>query len=352
MTRSTLLLLLACAAAGLGTIQDASAIITRHDVTDDEYVVDDSDYPALVDLFWPGDCIGTLITNNTLLTVAHCAEDLRDSDSLIVNGTPHNIDTIMLHPDWDGWNNDIALVRFENEVNDVTPYAIYKGIDEEGEMLTLVGRGVHATGLEGEPGATTDGLLRRATNRVSSTTNQWLEVYFEDPDGTDALTDLEGVGAAGDSGSPAFLDTDDGFVIAGLNSWGDAPRGVQIGQYGAFDFSTRVSQFADWIEKHTGETGDGGSDPGDDGDDTGDDGDDTGDSGGDDDDGNDDDVDGDDVDNDDDVDGDDVDGAPDCGSRWSCATATGSCATAPGSTAGWLPLVICLGLVRRRASSL
>ena len=56
--------------------QDAEAIITRDDVPDASYVVPDADYPAVVDLFEPGDCIGTLITTQHLLTVAHCAEDL------------------------------------------------------------------------------------------------------------------------------------------------------------------------------------------------------------------------------------------------------------------------------------
>ena len=339
MRRNKLLALTVFATFGFNTISDASAIITRHDVSDEEYVVDDADYPELIDLFYPGDCIGTFITDTTLLTVAHCAEDLRESDSLIVNGEPLGIDTIMLHPDYNGWNNDVALIRMESATEGITPYAIYKGTDELGQTLTLVGRGVHATGQEGEPGGSTDGLLRRATNVVSFTSNQWLEVYFEDPDGTDELTDLEGVGAAGDSGSPAFIETDEGLVIAGLNSWGDAPRGIQIGQYGASDYSSRVSQFTDWIEKHSGGTaGDSPDDPddpddpndGDDSDDGSDDdaGDDNGEDSGDDEDNNDEGE----IDSDDDED----------------ACDPGGCSTAPVSGLGWAPTLLALGLLRRR----
>ena len=41
--------------------QEAEAIIIRDDRNDADYVVDDADYPALVDLIEKGDCIGTLV---------------------------------------------------------------------------------------------------------------------------------------------------------------------------------------------------------------------------------------------------------------------------------------------------
>jgi hypothetical protein len=249
---------------GLLSAQEASAIITRHDVDDTEYLVEDSDYPALADLFEPGDCIGTLIHPSYLLTVAHCAEEMRTSRPLSLNGVSYAIDEILLHPQWRGWNYDIALIRFEEAVQGVTPHQLYRGSEENGERLILVGRGVHATGLEGQPGATMDRQLRRATNIVTDTDAQWIEVYFDEP-GEDGVTDLEGVGAAGDSGGPAFIETDEGAFIAGLNSWGDSEGSVRIGQYGAWDYSTRVSQHLEWLDEVTGaENGDDTGDPGDD----------------------------------------------------------------------------------------
>ena len=216
---------------GLTVCDRASAIMTRHDVDDALYVVEDADYPALVDLFEPGDCIGTLIEASHLLTVAHCAEDLRVGDRLRVHGTRYEIADVVLHADYDGWTDDIALVRFAEPVSDVTPMSFYRDTDEDGQTLILVGRGLHATGLEGEPGATTDGELRRATNTVTKTNKHWIEVYFEEP-GEDGITEMEGVGAGGDSGSPAFIETDEGLLIAGLNSWGDSDLPIRIGQYG------------------------------------------------------------------------------------------------------------------------
>jgi MYXO-CTERM domain-containing protein len=229
----------------------ASAIIRRDDVSDDDYIVEDSDYPEVVDLFEPGDCTGTLIHALYLLTVAHCAEDLRARSTLTVAGALHVVDEVILHPMFTGWPYDIALIRFETPVRGVTPVPLYRKSDELGQTLTIVGRGVHATGLEGEPGGTTDGRLRRATNVVSAVTGQWLEVYFEPPDDPN-VTDLEGVGAEGDSGGPAFIENEDGRFLAGLNSWGDSRQDSAIGKYGAWDYSTRVSHFADWVDQQMG----------------------------------------------------------------------------------------------------
>ena len=125
--------------ASMALATDAAAIIIRHDVDDAEYVVSDEDYPALVDLFQPGDCIGTLIHESHLLTVAHCAEDLREGRSLEVAGVDHEIAEVVFHPGWDGWFDDIALVRFTDAVEGVTPLGLYSGTDELGSMIFVMG---------------------------------------------------------------------------------------------------------------------------------------------------------------------------------------------------------------------
>ena len=239
---------LSVAGFGLLAVPDSSAIIVRHDVADAEYVVADADYPALTDLISRGDCIGTLIHESFVLSVAHCAVDLSPGDSLEIGGAAHVVADVYLHPQWENRDKyDIALVRLEEPVTGVDPIPIYRGSDELGAVVTLVGRGVTATGVDGEAGGHTDGKLRRATNVVSAVNDQFLEVVFERP-GEDGVTDLEGVGAAGDSGGPAFLDVDGTRYVAGLNSWGDGDRGTGIGQYGALDYQTRVSRFAGWLD--------------------------------------------------------------------------------------------------------
>jgi hypothetical protein len=225
------------------------AIIIRDDLDDSNYLVNDSDYPALVDLIERGDCIGTLVHESYLLTVAHCAADLDPGDSLNVNGTPYSVAEIIPHPQWNQRRDeyDIALVRFSRPVEGVTPLPIYRGGDETGSLITLVGRGDTNTGLQGERGARNDGKLRRCTNIATSVDDHFIEIRFEKP-GEEGITSLEGVGAAGDSGCPVFIEIEGVSYIAGLNSWGDGPRGVKVGQYGAFDYQTRVTQYLDWLD--------------------------------------------------------------------------------------------------------
>ncbi|HIG85164.1 MAG TPA: hypothetical protein EYG40_00985 [Verrucomicrobia bacterium] len=65
--------------------QEAEAIIIRNDRNDTAYIVKDADYPALVDLIEKGDCIGTLVHESFLLTVAYqlrnIGKDLAESFS-------------------------------------------------------------------------------------------------------------------------------------------------------------------------------------------------------------------------------------------------------------------------------
>lgn len=238
---------------------EASAIIIRDDVADAEYIVEDADYPAVVTLFPPDDCAATLFHESHLVTVAHCAVDLGAGDSLQVGGSASTVAEVTLHPMWtDGDNYDIAIVRLEGAVQGVEPLPLYRGADEMGAEVTLVGRGTTGTGLEGENGGSNDGVLRRATNIVTSVEALLFEVVFDAPADAD-VTGLEGVGASGDSGGPVFLDVDGVPHVAGLNAFGDAPNGVGIGQYGGMDYQTRVSAFVGWVDEVVA----GAEDPGD-----------------------------------------------------------------------------------------
>lgn len=245
----------------IASVAPAGAVIIRHDVPDAEYVVADADYPALVALFDGWDCTASLVHESFLLTVAHCAMDLEAGDSIEIAGAPRAIAEVILHPGWrDEDNFDIALIRLEQPVAGVAPLPIYRGSSELGATITIVGRGVTATGLEGEDGAESDMLLRAATNEVSAVGDHFIEVIFE-RGGEAGVTDREGVGASGDSGGPALIEVGGGLAIAGLNSWGEGDDGV--GTYGARDYQTRVSRYRDWIDGIVGATGPGGDDPGD-----------------------------------------------------------------------------------------
>jgi secreted trypsin-like serine protease len=57
---------------------------------------------------------------------------------------------------------------------------------------------------------------------------------------------LEGVGAPGDSGGPAFIEVDGRLRLAGVSS---ASMNGKPGTYGVVDVYTRVSAYVDWIER-------------------------------------------------------------------------------------------------------
>jgi hypothetical protein len=202
-----------------------------------------------VDLIERGDCTATLVHESYLLTVAHCAAEVNAGKVLQVNGVAYTVAEVILHPQWNRRRDeyDIALVRLSEPVQGVTPLPIYRGPEETGSVITLVGRGDSGTGVRGERGASNDGKLRKCTNIVSQVNDHFIEIFFERP-GEKGVTALEGVGAAGDSGGPAFIEVDGVSYIAGLNSWGDGPRGVRVGQYGAYDYQTRVTQYLEWLD--------------------------------------------------------------------------------------------------------
>lgn len=158
----------------------------------------------------------------------------------------------MLHERWrDGDRYDIAILRLREPVSGVEPLPLYRGDREDGALVTLVGRGTSGTAIEGEEGGIEDARLRRATNRVTHASRFLLEIEMDaagDPD----VTALEGVGAAGDSGSPVFMDVDGIPHVVGLNAFGETRGDAGIGQYGALDYQTRVSAYIGWIESVAG----------------------------------------------------------------------------------------------------
>ena len=130
----------------------------------------------------------------------------------------------------------------------MSPYKLYRKNDELSSNVSLVGRGLYSTGLKGEGAGVSDAKLRRATNKVSSVNDHFMEIIFNR--GEEAgVTKLEGVGLAGDSGCPVFINERGTPYIAGLNSWGREAKGQSdIGTYGARDYQTRVSRYLSWID--------------------------------------------------------------------------------------------------------
>jgi hypothetical protein len=234
-TVASLALILAALPSG------SSAIVIRHDRPDARYRQLGERYPAVSSFGRAG--AGTLIAPGWVLTAAHVAAGMRRDATIAFDGTPFEIERIVLHPEWKEMGpKDIALVKLRRPVKEVTPIAIYAGTDEAGAQVTFVGSGGQGTGLTG-PQRPEDGFKRGATNVVDSADLDWLHFTFDAPPGG---TDLEGISGPGDSGGPALIERDGTPWVAGVSVFGQ-PGARGRGTYGAKEGYTRVSAHADWI---------------------------------------------------------------------------------------------------------
>jgi hypothetical protein len=233
----------------------AQAIIRRHDVADNRYIVEAEDYPALVDLLAPGDCIATLISPSWLITAAHCAELFRLPATLTIGGQSMGVDSVKLPSTWQDDRDDIALIKLSSPVGNVDPIGVYRGSDEIGKQVWFIGRGDTNTGLNGQSGAAVDGKTRKASNTIIAADSWWIEFIFNSPTDTE-VTDLEGISGDGDSGGPALIETEEGLQIVGLSSYQDEGNN-SLGTYGVHEFYTRVSKYEIWMNETMNASGDG-----------------------------------------------------------------------------------------------
>jgi hypothetical protein len=250
------------------------AIVVRHDRNPALFIKLAQEFPSTV-MLRHGDGKdglggeGTLIDPHWVLTAAHVATDLGPGDPVTVQGKVYAIERIMIYPDWHQDADmpvDIALVRLRAGVTDVVPARPYAGTDELGLVATFVGRGQQGTGLTGA--VPREGTLMAATNRVDSTLDVYpgtaargqypaegfqLRFTFDAP-GDPNATDLEGISGGGDSGGPAYIKQGGVLYVIGVSSGQDSRPAAnhKVGHYKVFEYYTRVSHFAAWINKVVG----------------------------------------------------------------------------------------------------
>lgn len=234
----------------------ASAIIMRHDKESGEYERLAESY--VEPLVWirfrdsKGLVVseGTLVADRWVLTAAHVVEEMQRGATVIYGGETYRVAKVHQHPDWTGKfeeMHDIALLRLQSPVTHAKPARLYRRSDEDGKEIVVVGRGMWGTGLTGP--RNDDQKLRAATNRIKEVGPKHLSFDFDAPD-SNAATGLEGISGPGDSGGPAILMEDGTLFVVGVSSaQDDEPTRGREGRYGVREYYTRVSAFADWIDK-------------------------------------------------------------------------------------------------------
>lgn len=209
--------------------------------------------------------IGNDDDHGYLLTAAHNFDGGQDPSVWTYwsrQGTAYEAVDLYIHPgyssdeDDDTSGYDMAIVVLDAPVTDAGPQPrLYAGQDELGRVVTITGYGSRGIGSSGETDdyydfeGETPAAARNVVDEVDGENGENNLIIDFDSEGGDAsvmgddwpLDELEGILGSGDSGGASWIETRQGWAIAGTNTWGDDSV------YGSISGLSRVSTQLDWI---------------------------------------------------------------------------------------------------------
>lgn len=196
-------------------------------------------------------CTATAIARDLLLTAAHCVQP--GADYKLLGSKPgqapmlKTIARIERDPQFDLKRlfahlatADVALLKLAEPLPPTIPPVPLAGDTETvavGDTLVVAGYGVTVHGAE-----RLDGLVRAATLTVTGQPGP-LQIRLFDPD---TKGERAGLGACtGDSGAPAFRETNNQRAIVGVVSWSTGPK--LTGGCGGLTGITPLQRYRPWI---------------------------------------------------------------------------------------------------------
>jgi secreted trypsin-like serine protease len=194
----------------------AAAVVIRPDRDDSEYLELASRYTSSVPLNAPAG-EGILVASRWVLTSAGIGKSVRDMKP---RPKVAGVEVEEVHV-----RGDIALLQLKAVPRDLPVTALYRGRDEAGLTVAIVGHG------------NTDGKKRAAINTVDRVETARLQIQVKVGE---ERSDLQGALVPGDLGAPAIAETADGFRVVGIAT------SVAVDGWETY---ARVSSFAAWIDE-------------------------------------------------------------------------------------------------------
>ncbi|MGH9159499.1 MAG: trypsin-like serine protease [Vicinamibacteraceae bacterium] len=183
-----------------------------------------------------GGCTATLITEYAALTAAHCVTNGQRRTFILPNGRGSIDGTAIQHPlfgqlHW--FSYDYAIVQFDASIYEtgtvnasgLTPMPVSAKTLRAGDGAFMYGYG----GFGGDCSEPSDGQARYRWIAISDVSEDWHYAYRNSEAGI----------CPGDSGGPLVVD-DNGWKVAGVNSWTGGDASHFKSSYMAFD----------WIREH------------------------------------------------------------------------------------------------------
>jgi endonuclease G len=208
-------------------------------------------------------CSGVLVSDRVVVTAAHCAPSInraflagRSLSYLGVDGEVARVERVLVHPEYHPDlvpSHDIAVLVLAEAANTTpAPVATHQHVAAQDEVM-LVGFGYdHPTADVGF------GTKRKVSVRLTQTAGDPddLVAALERTHGFDSASEfhagIKGLGkdsCNGDSGGPAYVQSESGFLVAGITSRAAFSADTRCGDGGIY---TRITPYLDWIHEVTG----------------------------------------------------------------------------------------------------